>query len=56
MFVVGFLNNFIYLFLAVLGFHCCVCFSLVVECGSYCLVVVHRLLIAAASLVAERGH
>ena len=30
-----FLNNFMYLFLAVLGLHCCVAFSLVVASGDY---------------------
>ena len=42
-----------YLFLAVLGLHCCVGFSLVVASGDYCLVVVLGLLIAVASLLAE---
>ena len=36
----------IYLFLAVLGLHCCMGFSLI---------AVHRLLTAVASLVAEHG-
>ena len=40
--------------LAVLGLHCCVGFSLVVECRGYSLVV-HRLLIAVASLIAENS-
>ena len=31
-------------------------FSLVVASGGYSLVVMHRLLIVAASLVAEHGH
>jgi len=47
------LNNFIYLFLAVLGLCCCTGFSLVAADGAYFLVVVSRLLIAVASLVAE---
>ena len=44
---------FIHLFLAVLGLCCCVGFSLVVASWCYSLVVVCRLLIAVASLVAE---
>ena len=44
---------FIYAFLAVLGLHCCVGFSLFAESGSYSLVAVCRLLIVVASLVAE---
>ena len=44
----------IYLFLAVLGLHCCRGFSLTVESGGYSLVVAHRLLIVVASLV-EHG-
>ena len=46
---------FIYLFLAMLGLHCCTrAFS---SCGKWGLlfVAVHRLLIAVASLVAEHG-
>ena len=39
--------------LAVLGLHCCADFSLVVVGGGYALAVVHRLLIAVASLVAK---
>ena len=39
-------NNFIYLFLATLGFCCCTGFSLAVECG---------LLLVVASFVAEHG-
>ena len=39
--------------LAVLDLHSCAGFSLVVERGSYFLVVMRRLLIAVASLVAE---
>ena len=41
-----------FLFLAVLGLCCCVCFSLVGASGAFSLVV-HRLLIAVASLVAQ---
>ena len=43
---------FIYLFLAVLGLHCCSGFSLVTSRG-YSLVAVHGLLIVVASLAAE---
>ena len=46
-------NNFINLFLAVLGLHCCVGFSLVAVNGGYSLVAVHGLLTAVASLVGE---
>ena len=38
-----------------LGLGCCVGFSLIAGSGSYSAVVVRGLLIAAASLVAERG-
>ena len=48
-----FLNNYIYLFLAVLGLRCCGGFSLVAASASYSLVAVCRLLIVVASLVAE---
>ena len=44
-----------YLFVAVLGLHCCTGFSLVVVRGGYSLVLAHRLLTAVASLVAEPG-
>ena len=44
----------IYFFLAVLGLHCCVGFSLAVESEGYSLVAVCRLLVAVTSLVAER--
>ena len=44
---------FICLFLAVPGLSCCMGFSLVVASRSYSLVVVHRLLIAMASPLAE---
>ena len=50
-----FIYKFIYLFLALLGFHCCAqAFS---SCGEQGLlfVVVHGLLIAVASLVVEHG-
>ena len=43
---------YIYLFLAVLGLHCCAGFSLVVVSGSYSLVTTHRRLVMVASLVA----
>ena len=46
---------FIYLFLAVLGLHCCKGFSLVVASEGYSLAVVCRLLIAVASLVWSTG-
>ena len=42
------------LFLAVLGLHCCVSFSLVAASGGYSLVVVCWLLIAVTSLVGHR--
>ena len=44
---------FIYLFLTVLGLHCCSDFSLVAQSRGYSLVVVCGLLIVVASLVAE---
>ena len=45
---------FIYLFLAELGLHCCV--QVFSSCGErgYCLVVVRKLLVLVASLVAHR--
>ena len=46
---------FIYLFLAILGLHCFVVFSLVAASRGYSLAVVHGLLIAVASLAAEHG-
>ena len=46
---------FIYLFLTVLGPHCCVGFSLVVESRGYSLVVLCGPLIEVASLVVELG-
>ena len=46
---------FTYLFFAVLGLHCCAGFSLVATSGGYSLVVMHRFLIAVASLVVEHG-
>ena len=42
-----------YLFLSVLGLHCCTGFSLVEASGGYSLVVVCRLLIVVASPVAN---
>ena len=45
--------NFIYLFLAVLGYHSYVVFSLIVAREGYSLIVVHGLLIAVTPLVAE---
>ena len=46
-------NNFIYLFLAVLGLHCCMGFSLVAVSRGYSVVAMHRLLTVLASLVSE---
>ena len=46
---------FIYLFMAVLGFRCCMGFSLIVVGGGCSLVVWCGLFIAQASLVAEHG-
>ena len=43
----------IFLFLALLGLHCCTGFALVVASGGYFLAVVCRFLIAGASLAAE---
>ena len=55
-FKLSFKNNFIYLFLSVLGLRCCGAFLVVAGVGgSVSLVVVGRLLIAVASLVAEQG-
>ena len=48
-----FKNNFVYLFLGMLGLHSCVSFSPVVVSGGYSLVLVHRILIVVASLSAE---
>ena len=49
-------EDFIYLFLAVLGLRCCTgCCSLAAESGGHSLVAGCRLLMAAASLVAEQG-
>ena len=45
----------IYLFLAVLAFHCSMCFSLVAASGGCSLVALLKLLIAVVSLVAEHG-
>ena len=50
-----FFNSFIYLFLAVLGLHCCIGFCLVAATGGSSLAAVHGLLVAVASLVAEHG-
>ena len=52
--VVVFFLIFIYLFLAELGLHCCV--QVFSSCGErgYCLVVVRKLLVLVASLVAHR--
>ena len=47
-------NNFIYLFLAVLGLRCHAGFSLVVESRGYSLVAMHKLLFAVAFVV-EHG-
>ena len=41
--------------MSVLVLHCCMGFSLLVAPGGYSPVVVHRLLIAVASLTAEHG-
>ena len=46
---------FTYLFLAVLGLHCCTGFSLVVVSGGYSPAGVHGLFIVVASLVVEHG-
>ena len=45
----------IYLFLAVLGLHCCVGFSLVVAGRGYSLVTVLGFLFVVACLVGEHG-
>ena len=44
-----FFNNCIYLFMAVLGLHCCIGFSLVVESVGYSVVAGHQLFIVVAS-------
>ena len=44
-----------YLFVAVLGLHCCLGFSLVVGSEGYSLVVLGKLLIVVASFVVEHG-
>ena len=41
------------IYLAVLGLHCCMVFSLVALSGGYSLVAMHGILIGVASLVAE---
>ena len=46
---------FVYLFLAVLGLHCCVGFSLVAARGDYSLVAVCGVLISVVLLFAEHG-
>ena len=46
-------NYVIYLFLAVLGLHCCMGFSLAVAGGGYSLVAVHVFFIVVSCLVAE---
>ena len=48
-------SNFIPLFLALLSLHCYMDFSLLTVSGGYSLVVVCRLLIVVAPLVAEHG-
>ena len=54
-FIFNFLNKFIYLFLAMLGLHCCACsFSSRGERGMF-FIAVCGLLIAVASLVVEHG-
>ena len=50
-----FLSLFIYLFLAALGLHCYVGFSLVAVSGGYSLVAVFRLLITVAFLAVGMG-
>ena len=51
---VGILNIlFMYLFLALLGLHCCAAFSWVAASRGYSIAAVHRLLVAVAPLVAE---
>ena len=52
------LNNSIYLlifFLAVLGLHCCLAFSLVSVCGACSPVAVHRLLVAEKRALGDVG-
>ena len=44
-----------YLFVAVLGLHCCLGFYLVVGSEGYSLVVLGKLLIVVASFVVEHG-
>ena len=45
--------SFIFLFLAILGYHSYVGFSLIVASEGYSLIVAHGLLIVVTSLVAE---
>ena len=47
---------YIYIYMGCAESSYCMGFSLVVASGGYSLVVMHRLLIVAASLVAEHGH
>ena len=49
------LNGIIWIFLAVLGLHCCADFSLAVASRGYSVTAVRRYLIAEASLVSEDG-
>ena len=51
--IYSFFNNFVYLFLAVIGLHCCSSFSLVAKSGSCFQVVMSGLLVAVAVLVVE---
>jgi len=43
------------LFVAVLGLHCCMSFSLIMTSGGYSVVAVHWLLIVITCLVSEHG-
>ena len=47
---------YIYIYMGCAESSYCMGFSLVVASGGYSLVVMHRLLIVATSLVAEHGH
>ena len=49
------LNGIIWIFLAVLGLHCCADFSLAVASRGYSVTAVHRFFTAEASLVSEDG-
>ena len=44
---------YVFIYLAVLGLHCCMVFSLATLSGSYSVVAMHGFLIEVASLVAE---